>query len=453
MMVLPPLPPSFVRRVAYPAYRALRRDRVLEVLGGLERDQWLGRAELEELQWRRLKSLLERITEHVPYYRGLFAGLGLHAGDIRDWGDFRRLPFLTKEIIRAERERLVTRDESVRGEASSTGGSTGDPLYFYIDRAAGPLRRANGFRVGRWLGIDIGDRQAVLWGIHLGQSLRERIAEGVRNYLGNIMYLSSFDMSERAMKEYANRLHRYGPQLIIGYPSALAHLAEYCRRVQTPPIRPKAVITSGERIFPAQRESIEDVFASPVYDRYGCREFSGIAQQCGERGGLHLFADLLCVEVIHESGRAARSGEMGEVVVTDLFNFYMPFVRYRTGDLAVASERTCACGRGLPLIESVEGRAFDVVVTPGGKSVGGFFWTWLSRSVPGILRYQIEQRSRSGIIVRIVPGPDWKQEYAAGLESRIKENCGQDFSVRFEMVDEIPLTKAGKFRFIISNIE
>lgn len=453
MMQFPPLPPALVRRFAYPLSRRLRGDRVLDALAGLERDQWLSRAQIEELQWRRLKDLLSRIVDRVPYYRDLFARLGVRAGDIRSPEDFRRLPVLTREIVRAERERLVTGDPRVKGEPSSTGGSTGEPLYFSIDRASGPLRRANGFRVARWLGLDIGDRQAVLWGIHIGRSLGERIADGVRNYFGNTMYLSSFGMSEPTMEDYAGRLRRYRPALVVGYPSALARFAEHLKRSGAAPIRPKAVVTSGERLWPAQRGVIEEAFGANVFDRYGCREFSGIAQQCGERGGLHLFADLLYVEVIHESGRPARDGEAGEVVVTDPFNLYMPFVRYRTGDLAVASDRPCPCGRGLPLIESVEGRSFDVVVTPDGTSVGGFFWTWLSRSVPGIGGFQIEQRSRDGVIFRIVRGPDWRDEFSARLESSIRENCGADFSVAFEFVDEIPLTRAGKFRFIISNIE
>lgn len=447
------LRPAFIRRVCYPAFRAVRRDGLMEAFRELERSQWLGRAEIEDIQRRRLRSLLASIGERVSYYRDLFAGLGMRAEDVRGPEDLNRIPFLTKEIIRAERRRLVTLDPRSKGEASSTGGSTGEPLAFLVDRSSGPLRRANGLRVNRWLGVEVGDPQAVLWGVHLGRSLKERIAEGARNFAGNVDFLSSFDMSESAMRRYAGELRRRRPRLVLGYPSALAHLAEFCRREDLPLPRPGAVVASGERLFPEQRAIVEDAFASPVYDRYGCREFSGIAQQCGERGGLHIFADLLVVEIIHESGRPAKSGETGEVVVTDLFNYHMPFVRYRTGDLAVASDASCPCGRGLPLVASVEGRAFDVIVAPDGRSIGGFFWTWLSRSVPGIARFQIEQRSRDGIVFRIVPGAGWRPENERVLASSIAETCGRGFSVRFETVGEIPLTRAGKHRFIVSNLD
>jgi aspartate 1-decarboxylase len=119
----------------------------------------------------------------------------------------------------------------------------------------------------------------------------------------------------------------------------------------------------------------------------------------------------------------------------------------------VPTERTCPCGRGLPLLEKIEGRTFDAIVTPEGKSVGGFFWTWLSRLVPGIRRFQVEQRERGGVILRIVPGPEWTDASKGPLEKRIKENCGVNFRVNIAIVDDIPLTPSGKSKFIISKIE
>lgn len=448
-----PLHPAFVRNVIYPVYRGLRGDRVLETLAELERNQWLTREELEDIQWRRLHHLLEGITTHVPFYRTLFADHGLRVEDIQNYDDFRKVPLLTKGIIRAECARLTSRDPFRKGYASSTGGSTGEPLYFFCDRAVGPLRRANTLRGNRWTGIDVGARQAMFWGVHLDVTFGERFVNAVKYYFNNIIYLSTFDMSPASLLRYTKRLRRYRPELVVGYPSALTTLAEFCssRSVHIP--RPKAVVTSGERLYPEQREKIEAVLGSPVFDRYGSREFANVAHECDEHKGLHVFSDLFFVEVVTESGRPARPGEVGEVVVTDLFNLYMPFVRYRTGDLAVPSERTCSCGRGLPLLERIEGRSFDTIVTPSGKSVGGFFWTWLSRAVPGIERFQIEQRDRSGIIFRIVPGPAWSDEFTHRLEAMIKENCGEEFRVKFMLVDDISLSPSGKSRFIIARIE
>ncbi|RJR28694.1 MAG: hypothetical protein C4574_04255 [Candidatus Latescibacterota bacterium] len=450
--MFPPLPSSFLRNVVYPVYRGLRRDRLLAVLEELERTQWLPAAEIEDLQWHRLAAFIREIAAYVPFYRDLFKQVSIRPDDIQSPDDFRAIPFLTKEIIRNAGARMTSTDPVRRGFASSTGGSTGEPLFFHGDVSSGPVRRANGMRCYRWAGVDIGDRQAVLWGTHLDAAPRERFASAVRNYFSNMMYLSTFDMSDASMERYAARLRSFKPHLFTGYPSALALFAGFLRSRRAQDIRPRAVIASGEELYESQRELIEAAFGCRVFDRYGSREFAGVAQECEEHRGLHVMSDLFYVEIVTESGRPASEGEIGEVVVTDLSNLYMPFVRYRTGDLAVPTGRSCPCGRGLPLLDRIEGRSFDAVVTADGRHIGGFFWTWLSRAVPGVRRFQVEQRERSGIVFRFVPGPEWRDEYERTLERKIKDNCGDGFGVAFERVEEIPLTRSGKSKFIISNI-
>lgn len=450
--MLPALYPPLVRNVIFPVYRGLRGDKLIALLEDLEKNQWLSRQELEELQWRCVEQFLREITTHVPYYRELFEREGLRVEDIQNPSDFQRIPFLTKDDIRAAKGRIVTTDPLRKGVPSNTGGSTGEPLYFSVDVAAGALRRANTLRALRWTGVDIGDRQAVFWGFHLDRPFRERGSSALKNYFNNQMYLSSFDMSEKSMERYATALARFKPALVLGYPSAVALFAEFCGKRHITNIAPRAAMSSGEKLFPHQAEEIRNVFRCPLFDRYGSNEFANVAQECDRHAGLHVFNDVIFVEVVHESGRPAQSGEIGEIVITDFTNRYMPFLRYRTGDLAVPTARECPCGRGLPLLDRVEGRTFDAVVSADGKSAGGFFWTYLSRAVPGIKQFQIEQRDRGGVVFRIVPGPEWKDEYRGELEKRIKENMGPAFGVTFDMVNEIPLSRAGKFRFISSKL-
>ena len=450
--MLPPLPPSLVRSFIFPAYRALKNDNMLSILEELERNQWLPGERIEEIQRAKLMKLLDHASRHVPYYRDLFTEKEIRVDEIESPPDLATIPFLTKKIIGENKERLVTEDPSRKGYASSTGGSTGDTLYFYCDRAAVSIRRANTARQLGNLGIEIGDRQLKLWGFGFDKSFGERFAVGAKNYFNNLRCISSFDMSEQAMRKYASLERSFKPQLIVAYPSALMFFSEFCRRESMRLYGPKAIVSSGEKLYPHQREGIEKVFSSPVYDRYGSREFADVACECPKREGLHIMNDLYAVEVIHESGRPAENGEVGELVVTDLSNYYMPFIRYRTGDLAVPTGRVCSCGRGMPILERVEGRAFDVIKTPDGKSVGGFFWTHLSRSVPGIRSFQIEQNEIGKVIFRIVPGPDWKDEHTKILEEMIRENCGENLAVDFRILDRIPLTPSGKSKFIISNL-
>jgi phenylacetate-CoA ligase len=451
--MLPPLSPVIVRNVIYPVYRGFRGDRLLSVLAELENNQWLSREEIEDIQWRRMADLLKSVSVHVPYYRDIFAKLGLKAEDIRKPDDFLRLPLLDKAIIRDEGNRMVTADPMRKGLKSSSGGSTGEPLYFSVDLASGPVRRANTQRAFRMAGVDIGAKQAYIWGLSPDQPLKKRAGDAVKNYFNNVMYISSFNMSEENLRSYAARLRKYRPDLVIGYPSAITFFAEYMRDNRIDWMKPRAVVSSGEKLYPKQREILEETFGCGVFDRYGCREFANVAHECDRHNGLHVFADINYLEVVHESGRPAEPGEIGEIVVTDLFNYYMPFIRYRTGDLAVPSSRTCECGRGLPLLDKIQGRTFENIITPDGRSVGGYFWTHLSRTVPGIKKFQVEQKQRNRIVFRVVPGPAWKDDYAEKLERSIRENVGETMNVKVEKVGEIPLSPAGKFRFIVSKIE
>lgn len=450
--MIPLLPPALLRRIVYPIYRGLRRDGLFPALAQLEQSQWLDSDSIEEIRRGMLRELFSEASEHVPYYRDLFAAQGLRPQDLRTQADMARLPVLTKEIIRREGERMFSTDPRRRGYRSSTGGSTGEPLFFRNDWESSPWRRANTIRALRWAGIEPGDRQALLWGFSLTQSARTRLLQALKNYCGNIMPLSTFDLSPRRMRSYAARLRSFRPHYIVAYPSALAVFADWCRSSRVDLPTPRAVVTSGEKLYLWQRQLIEDVLRCRVFDRYGSREFSGTAHECDEHAGLHVFSDLLHVEVLTEDGNAAGPGVTGEIVVTDPLNRCMPFIRYRTGDLAAWADRVCPCGRGLPLLERIEGRTLETIVTPSGKRVGGFFWTWLSRAVPGIARFQVEQREPDGVIMRIVPGPQWKSEHAAVLAEKIRETCGRDLRIAVETVADIPLTRAGKTRFIISRI-
>jgi phenylacetate-CoA ligase len=368
--MLPPLYPPLVRGVIYPVYRGLRGDRLISALEELEKNQWLSSRDLEEMQWRRLESLLSQIEIHVPYYRDLFRRAGVKPDDIQSPADLRRLPLLTKDMIREAGALIVSKDPLRRGDASSTEDATGESLAFYVDASAGPIRRANTMRGYRRAGIDIGDRQAFLWGVHPDVPRRERLVSAVWNYFLNYRYLSTFDMSDATMLRYAAQLRVFRPQLVTAYPSALALFARFCAGRGITDIRPRAIISTGEQLFEDQREAIETAFGCRVFNRYGSEEFGAVAHECPAHAGLHVMSDLVYVEILAETGEPAKAGEVGELVVTDLLNYYMPFVRYRTGDLAVATEKACPCGSGFPLLERIEERSIDAIVTPDGKRVG-----------------------------------------------------------------------------------
>jgi len=451
--MLPPLPPWAVRNVIHPLLRRIRNDGLSNRVGELLMHERLSNRDLLDLQWKSLKRLLEYVETFVPYYRDLFKQIGLRAGQVRSASDLLSIPLLTKERIRAAGDSIITQERGRKGVPLSTIGSTGEPLHFEVDTAAGPTRRACAIRSFKWMGIEIGDRQARIWGTYLDAPVRTRIGEALRDYAANVLHLSAFNMSDEVMQGYASKLKAFKPDLLIGFPSALMLFAEFLQSRRVTGISPKSILASGEKIYEHQKQLLEEVFNSRVYEGYGTNEFGNIAHECEKRSGLHMATDVFYLEILHETGRPAEPGETGEIVVTDLSNLYMPFLRYRTGDLAMLSGRACPCGRTFPLLERIEGRTFDVVISPEGKAAGGFFWTFLSRTVPGIARFQIEQRDRSGVVFRLVPGPEWKDDYEAVLKQKIRANLGEAFEVVFDIVDDIPRSRSGKFRLVVSKIQ
>jgi phenylacetate-CoA ligase len=258
-------------------------------------------------------------------------------------------------------------------------------------------------------------------------------------------------MDDATLERFLRRLQTHRPTFILGYASMLAYVAETMRRHGVTGVRPRGIISSAESLSDEQRALVEDQFQCRVLNRYGSREFAPVAQQCEQVGGFHVFHERVHVEVLRPDGSPCRPGERGEITVTDLDNRVMPFIRYRTGDLAVATQDICPCGRGLPLIASVEGRVSELIVGLNGKVYacpGPTFWL---HGITGVKQLQIYQGTHDSIELRIVRGPQWSDESARLFTARIHELLGP-LRVDFAFHDEIPASPSGKYRFAISEV-
>lgn len=439
------------REVFFPLYETrLRRRKTLGYLEAYERSQWLAPELVAALQWQKLKVLLDYCYREVPYYRRTWDALGIHPEDIQSPSDHGRLPLLTKADIRENLEELIAPAQRASILFKTTGGSTGDPLRFGYTRESHDRRSAVMWRGYAWAGARMGRRTLYLWGGTVGEpGLRQRVKDRFFHAAFRRRMLDSFPMSESTMARYADAIDAYRPEIIVAYVGPLVRLAEWLTATGRRPHRPVAILGGAEALLPSQRETIERAFGAPTYNTYGCREFMLIAAECEQRDGLHVNADHLLVET---PGADESAGQAGDVVITDLHNYGMPFVRYANGDLATPSKRICACGRGLPLLERIDGRKLDAIRTRAGHILPGEFFPHMLKDIVGLVRFQVVQRSLDTLDISIVRGAGFN---ATGLDyarAEIRKVLGDTLDLRFHFVDALPTGANGKFRVTVSQI-
>jgi phenylacetate-CoA ligase len=282
-----------------------------------------------------------------------------------------------------------------------------------------------------------------------GQTWRGRLKDRAFHKFYNRYVLNSFGLTQQAVPEYLQQLNRYRPEVIVAYTNPLYTFAKALEEKRLAPYSPKSIVVGAEKLYPFQRELIERVFRAPVFETYGAREFMLIGAECDRHSGLHLTTEHLVVEILDDQGRPTPAGQEGNVVVTDLYNYAMPFVRYVNGDRAIAGFKECSCGRGLPLLSQVTGRTLDVIDTPDGRHVGGEFFVYKLMTRTNIDRFQVVQVEPDRLEVRLVLRPEWSKEEEESLLSDLQAVIGPSMSIEIKPVTDIPLTVAGKLKVVV----
>ncbi len=435
---------AICRRFCWPGGREIHR-----ISKQLEQSQWFSRTKLEQIQFERIKRLLEHAYEHVPFYRERYQKEGIHPKDIRIPKDFEALPFLTREDVIQNRALLVSTRPVGRSFEDKTGGSTGQPMRFLMDESAAWWSAAVETRYRGWYGVRPGDKRAWVWGAlkdfpswHWKDRLRARV--------NRYRFLNAHTMVREKMRAFADMLQLWRPAMFRAYPSALFLFAVYLREQGIKSISPKLIETSGEKLLPSQRELFKEVFQAPVADHYSSWEVYDIAYECPE-GGRHVSEDRY-LELV--SGNAhVRPGELGEVVITSLNQYTMPFIRYKNGDFGVYQKETCSCGRGMPVLKEIVGRAEDLITRPDGQVVSGAMFDYVLNEYNEIEKFQVYQRDKQNIEVRIACREPVKKNWVENIRRRIQAFFGKDMKLEIKIVDGIHLTPAGKLRTVISEVK
>jgi len=437
------------RHIARPIMAWRAGSRHLQYLRELRERQYDPAEGVRHRQIEAVRKLLFHAYETVPYYRRQFIAAHFHPGDLRSLDDLKQLPILTKADIRKYGHEM--RSNTFTDQPTTlkkTSGSTGVPLQVAVNRDSIEWKTACTIRSDEWSGYRMGQRVAKVWGNPEYQ--REGVKGRVRNFIvDRATYLDTIGLDNDRMREFAMRLSKRRPGLLFGHAHSLYLFACYCRKHPEFMVRPNGIISTAMLLHDWQRNVIEEAFGCPVTNRYGCEEVSLIACECEEHRGLHLNADSLAAEVLDD-----RPGtDEGSLAVTDLTNYAMPLIRYKVGDVVTRSKRACACGRGLPLIEKVEGRDADFVLTPAGKLISGISLTEnFALHIRGTSQVQIVQESTRHLHLRIVPDEQFGCDSEGQIEHLVRDTFGNDMQYDVELVNAIPQEASGKYRFCISNV-
>ena len=439
------------RRALFPAYETLIQRGTHRFLAEYRRNQWLDAESIARIQLDKLNSLLEFCWDQVPYLDSAWRKSGLRPRRLESARELEDFPILTKQEITGNYLEMTSHPWRGRSMAKTTGGTTGDPFRFEYTMESYARRTAAMWRSYEWAGAGPGERTAYLWGVPTPKRLRNRLKDNAYHWAFNRRVFNANAMlKESDIADYARAIDQYRPVVLVGFVRSVLAMARWISRTGHSVRGLASIVTGAEALYEAERKEIESAFACPVFNTYGSREFMLIAAECERRAGLHVNADHLVVELVDREGRGV-SGEPGDVVVTDLHNFAMPLVRYRNGDRATAKHKgTCACGRGLPLLQSVDGRILDMIVTPDGRNVPGEFFVYVMLGRTAVKRYQVVQVETDALEVRIMSNDALPLSERDRMIAQIAEVTGPAMRIAVVKVDEIDEPASGKRRVTVS---
>lgn len=437
--------------VLFPLHEWLKSHDSVRRVRQLEQSQWWSREELRTAQAERLRRFLVEAAARVPYYGHLFAEYGFTPGAVQGVSDLEGLPFLTKPLIRAHQGELKA-SGARKLRRYNTGGSSGEPLVFFIGEDRRSHDVAAKWRAMRWWGVDIGDPEIVVWGSPVELGTQDRVRRARDRVLRSEL-LPAFEMSEAKLDRFVARIRLRRPTMLFGYPSSLALIARYAesKGLAMNDLGIRVAFVTSERLYAHQRDAISRIFGCRVANGYGGRDAGFIAHECPS-GSLHLSAEDIIVELVDAAGHPVPVGTPGEVVVTHLASIDFPFIRYRTGDIAVLGEQTCPCGRELPALKEVQGRTTDFVVAQDGTIMHGLALIYVIRDLPGIESFKVIQESLGTTRVLLVPGPGFDSGCVTRIEQGFRQRLGQGIDVCVEIVDRLPAEASGKFRYVVSRV-
>ncbi len=441
-----------VKRCLFPLQEMLKSHTTFEVLDAMEQLQWLDDSVIKERQDQKLKHFIEQSHINTPYYRRNIDARYFNGEGAFRLECFQTLPFLTKSIIRENIDSLKKKTAKNLVK-SKTGGSTGNPLSFFIGKNRVSHDIAARWRATHWWRVEMGDSEVVLWGSPIEVGTQDRFKK-IRDSLFRSNLLPAFNMSDQNVEKYLRQIKKIKPKMLFGYPSALAYMATYAKkhRIIMRNCSIEVAFVTSEVLYPWQRAIIKEVFSCGVANEYGGREFGFVARECSEEK-MHITADDIVVEIIGDDGEVLPVGGEGEIVITHLETEDFPFIRYKTGDVGILSNERCACGLGLPVLEKIVGRSNDLLHAINGARIHPNVVNYILREAAELVHFKVIQKTHDLLSVQLVAEQPLTSEVHDRIVNDFRKILGQEMTVNVDLVEYIKPEKSGKFRYVVNEVD
>jgi phenylacetate-CoA ligase len=431
-------------------YNNLKRE-----FTSLDKSQYKQPEQLKLTQIKKIKALLEYSNDNIPFYQKRFKQIGFTPSDFKDLDDLKKIPILTKGDIREHKDDLVSSEykHSNKCIVSVSGGTTGPSIELCNSLESVTSKIASQHRFDSWAGWSKGDWSSVIWPAVVDfRKKPPSYKTKLKNYLSDrLIMLQQTVINDIDFQNHFFEVINKRPAIIRGFPTQLNLAAKYVldEGIKLPFVC--GVISTGELLLAEQRLQIEKAFDCKVYDSYRTREVGCIAQECSEHNGLHINSEQIYIEIDNNS-TTDKSGN-GKIIVTDLVNRAMPFIRYEIGDIGQLSEETCVCGRGLPLLKNVGGRISDQLYSTSGKQISPVTVLPNMFHLLGIEnQFRIIQEQLNEITIQMV-APKPSVNKLDEQKNAARAIFGDDIIIKYQYVNEIEPVSSGKFPIVISKLE
>ncbi len=443
-------------------WEKIKRTQRFDMLKYLKKRQWDSMEQNKKEQAEKLYNLIKHTHNNVPYYQKIIQENKIKYSKKTIFEDIKKIPVLTQDNIKKNFETLKSKDKNYKKRnpfIAYSGGSTGRPKKFVMDKIVGMQCSAGMDLFQNWAGRDEGDYAIKLWGdASLVKKFRERLRNLILRYMTNTELVTAFDMTPKNMLNYVKKINKKRPKIIIAYVENIYELAKFIRKKNLKVHSPKGIITGSGTLFPHMKQEIEDVFCCNVFNQYGSREASAIGCSCEKQKEIHINTFNYYLEILDNNFQQVKPGETGKIHITTLDNYSMPLIRYDIGDFGTeAKYKQCRCGRGWPLITNIEGREMSMFKTKKGKVIPALFFihhlgVLLNKEF--ITKYQIIQNDYDNITIKLVLTNQQKfEESKEELRSIVKKVMGKKCKVHFELVNDIKSLKNGKYLYTISKVK